>query len=149
MIFDLLTGEENTTTARLGDIAISEMDRKILRELASRVAELASHPIEEEKKELWYTHNDLKTTRPLVHCDPEGGWSEIIPDESLQCEGDLARRWELFLRKELFWGESMQDDKVIEPYFNIPYYAVESDLGVHETIVGGQKQRCLYLAGSN
>ena len=84
------------------------------------MAELASRPLEEEKKELWYRHNVLQTVRPLVFCDPEGGWSEVIPDESLNCEGELARRWELFLRKEIFWGESMQNDKVKEPYFNIP-----------------------------
>ncbi len=140
MIFDLLTGVENTTTAGLSTIVIVEKDRKILRALAVRMAELASRPIEEKKKQLWYAHNDLIPVRPLVFCDPEGGWSEIIPAESLKCEGELARRWELFLRKEIFWGESMQDDKVIEPYFNIPYYAVESDLGVHETIVGGQNK---------
>jgi hypothetical protein len=140
MIFDLLTGADNTTTANLGSIEINAKDRKILRALASRMADLASRPIETEKKELWYAHNDLKQVRPLVFCDPEGGWSEIIPDASLTCAGELARRWELFLRKEIFWGDSMQDDKVIEPYFNIPYYAVESDLGVHETIVGGQNK---------
>jgi hypothetical protein len=140
MIFDLLTGAENATTASLGSIEIIEKDRKILRELATKMAELAGRPIEQEKKELWYAHNDLEPVRPLVFCDPEGGWSEIIPEESLNCEGELSRRWELFLRKEIFWGERMQDDKVIEPYFNIPYFAVESDLGLHETIVGGQNK---------
>jgi hypothetical protein len=140
MIFDILTGAEGRTTADLTDIVIIERDRNILRGLASRMAELASHPIEEEKKELWYAHNDLKPVRPLVFCDPEGGWTEIIPDNRLQCSGDLARRWELFLLKEIFWGERMKDDKVIEPYFNIPYYAVESDWGMHETTVGGQNK---------
>jgi len=120
------------------DTVIIEKDRNILRALASMLAELASRPIEEEKKELWYAHNDLLPVRPLVFCDPEGGWNEIIPGNCLKCQGELARRWELYLRKEIFWGESLKDDKVIEPYFNIPYYAVESDWGLHETTVGGQ-----------
>jgi len=140
MIFDLLTGAENATIASLGSIEIIEKDRKILRGLATRMAELASRPIEQEKKELWYAHNDLEPVRPLIFCDPEGGWSEIIPGESLDCEGELGRRWELFLRKEIFWGERMQDDKVIEPYFNIPYYAIESDMGLHETTIGGKNK---------
>jgi hypothetical protein len=140
MIFDLLTGADNTTTASIGSILIDANDRKILRALASRMAELANRSSEMEKKELWYAHNDLQTVRPLIFCDPEGGWTEIIPDESLTCAGELGRRWELFLRKEIFWGECLQDDKVIEPYFNIPYYAIESDLGVHETIIGGENK---------
>jgi len=140
MIFDLLTGLEGTTTADFNDGVILEKDRHILRELASRVAELARRPVEQEKKELWTAHNDLIRVRPLVFCDPEGGWSEIISAESLACEGDLARRWENFLRKEIFWGERLQDDKVIEPFFDLPYFAVESDWGLHETRVGGQNK---------
>jgi hypothetical protein len=140
MIFDILTGDEGTTVRSLSSIAIIEKDKKILRALASRMAELAGHPNENEKRELWLAHNDLLPTRPLVHCDPEGGWSEIISDEDLECEGELAQRWERFLRKEIFWGESMKDDKVIEPYFNIPYYASESDWGLHETTIGGQNK---------
>jgi len=140
MIFDLLSGEEGTTTTSYVDMVITEKDRKILRALAARMAELASHPTEEEKKKLWCEHNDLQPTRPLVFCDPEGGWSEIISEGSLKCEGDLARRWEMFLRKEIFWGENLKDDKIIEPYFNIPYTAVESNWGMHETMVGGQNK---------
>jgi hypothetical protein len=38
---------------------ISPRDREILRGLAARVAEVASRPIEAEKRELWYRHNSL------------------------------------------------------------------------------------------
>jgi hypothetical protein len=138
MIFDILTGVEGSTIASFTDSVIVEKDRRILRSLASKMAELAGRPNEEDKKELWYAHNDLIHTRPLVFCDPEGGWDEIIPADSLKCNGDLAQRWEKYLRKEIFWGEIMKDDKVIEPYFIIPYYAVESDWGLHETNIGGQ-----------
>ncbi len=140
MIFDLLTGAEGTTIAPFTDSVISKIDRGILRSLASKVLELSERPIENEKKELWYAHNDLIPTRPLVFCDPEGGWDEIIPADSLKCNGDLARRWEKYLRKEIFWGDSMKDDKVIEPYFNIPYFAAESDWGLSETTIGGQNK---------
>ena len=138
MIFDLLTGVEGSTIAHFNNSVIGKNDRGILRSLASKIAELAGRSIEEEKIKLWYAHNDLLPVRPLVFCDPEGGWDEIIPDDSLTCVGDLAQRWEKYLRKEIFWGESMKDDKVIEPYFNIPYYAVETDWGLRETTIGGQ-----------
>lgn len=128
----LSTGLWDLTT-----LGINKNDRKILRELASKAAELAARPIEEEKKKLWYKHNDLEAVRPLIFCDPENGWNEIITNDQMKCEGQLAQIWEMGLRKEIFWGESMGDDRVIEPYFNVPYFAHESDWGMHEKKIGG------------
>jgi hypothetical protein len=119
------------------DISISARDRKVLRALADAVSELTARPVEQEKCDLWYRHNALKPTRPLIFCDPENGWNEIIPPEQLECQGELARRWEMTLRKEQFWGERMGDDRVIEPYFNVAHVYIESDWGMHETRVGG------------
>jgi hypothetical protein len=79
-------------------LVISPAERAILRDLAARVAELAARPIEKEKRELWYRHNALRSVRPLVFCDPENGSNEIITPESLLCQGELARHWEMILR---------------------------------------------------
>ncbi len=119
-------------------LVIGRGDREILRRLAGRIAELAARPIEDEKRDLWYRHNALEATRPLIFCDPENGWNEIITDAQIECRGQLAREWEMTLRKEIFWGESMGDDRVTEPYFEIPYVYVESDWGMQETKVGGE-----------
>ena len=116
---------------------IAPKDKEILRGLAFRVAELASRPVEAEKKKLWYAHNDLKPTRPLVFCDPENGWYEIIPGNTLQCEGSLARIWEFKLRKEIFWGERMGDDQVIVPCFNVQYVFAQHGRGMEQTVIGG------------
>ena len=118
-------------------IAVSASDRAVLRDLALGVAELAARPIEAEKRDLWYRHNALLTTRPLVFCDPENGWNEIIRPSDLVCEGDLARQWEMRLRKELFWGARMCDDRVVEACFPVPHVYSESDWGLHETRLGG------------
>ncbi len=56
----------------------SHKECEVLRRLAGRVAELAARPGEEEKRRLWYRHNALEATRPLIFCDPENGWNEII-----------------------------------------------------------------------
>lgn len=117
---------------------ISQKDRQTLRALASQVADLASRPLEDKKRNLWYKHNALESTRPLIFCDPENGWYEIITKDQLQCEGDLARLWEFKLRKEIFWGESMKDDRCIESYFNVQYVFDESDRGMHEEKIGGE-----------
>lgn len=118
-------------------IQINTHDRSVLRFLAERVAELSTRPIEEKKKQLWFKHNALEATRPLVFCDPENGWNEIITSDQLQCHGELARGWEMSLRKEIFWAESMGDDRVTERYFNVPYTYTITDWGMHETRIGG------------
>jgi len=112
------------------DLNISDDERKVLRELAKRVAELAARPIEDEKKKLWTKHNDLEQTRPLIFISPENGWNEIITAEQLQCETPIARTWEMELRKEIFWGEELKDDRVITPYFDISYNYDDGNYGL-------------------
>jgi len=115
------------------DFGMSAHDQQVLHRLACQVAELASRPVEQEKRDLWYRHNALQPSRPLIFCDPENGWNEIITPGQLQCQGELARRWEMTLRKEILWGTEMCDDRVIEPYFNVAHVYQESDWGMHET----------------
>jgi len=114
-------------------LEISGRDRNILRALAERVRELAYRPIEEEKAKLWRAHNDLHETRPLIFCDPENGWNEIL--EPLGCEGELAQMWENRLRKECFWGDRMKDDRVISRFFNVYYAFTDTGWGKSETRV--------------
>jgi len=116
----------------MGEDAIVPNDRKILRTLAARVAELAALPEQETKRALWYRHNALKPTRPVIFCDPEGGWQEIIPESDLACEGDRARQWEFRLRQEIFWGASMGDDRVVEPYWDVGWEGERTDWGIKE-----------------
>jgi len=115
-------------------VFVGDRDREVLRCLAAEMAELAARPVEQEKRELWYRHNALEATRPVVFCDPENGWNEIITEDQMQCEGELARGWEMALRKEIFWAASMGDDRVVEAVFNVPHVYEESDWGMHETI---------------
>ena len=72
---------------------------------------------------------------------PENGWNEIITEAQMQCRGKLARRWEMDLRKEIFWGEVMGDDKPVEPYFDVPYTVSPDDWGLqaiyHKTEASG------------
>jgi len=127
--------QETITQAKY---SVNQHDRLILRELAKQVEALAARPVEGEKRELWYRHNALEPTRPLVFCDPENGWNEILTPDTLQCEGGLARAWEWHLRREVFWGAQMRDDKVIEPVLNVGHVYTETDWGLRETRIGGE-----------
>jgi hypothetical protein len=117
--------------------AVSPRDRAIIREYAKRVAEIATDPSQEIKKQLWLRHNALGETRPLIFADPENAWYEIIPAAELLCEGSLARLWEFKLLKEIFWAERIQDDRVIEPAFTVYHVFEESERGFDVKIIGG------------
>ncbi len=132
-----LKGTADFNAGASGEVRIAREDRDILRGLAERVAACAAKQQETEKRELWRGLNDLEKTRPAVFCDPENGWNEIIQDSDIRCRSDLARRWEIVLRKELFWAEQMKDDKVIEPYFDIGYTHSEDDWGIEWRQRGG------------
>jgi hypothetical protein len=47
----------------------------------------------------------------------------------LTCQGELARLWEFRLRKEIFWGAVMKDDRVIQPTFDIAHVYTSTRLG--------------------
>lgn len=130
---------QGTSKNRVTNLDISRDEKQIIRKLAGEVGELSARPAEAEKRRLWTKHNDLERVRPLIFCDPENGWNEIIPDQDLVCRNDLARNWEMMLRKEIFWATEMGDDRVTERYFNVPYSYSETDWGMQHVQIGGEK----------
>ena len=88
----------------------NEKEKSVIRELAKRLAELANQPIMEERRKLWYAHNDLKTDQPVIDCSPEGAWREAIPPETLVCEDEILREIEWTLRARIFRAEQINDD---------------------------------------
>ncbi len=131
------TGLDQTAAGKIltgltrDDLCLSPPEGEVLRRLADRVAALAASPRMGEIRRLWARHNRLEKTRPLFFCDPENGWNEIITEAQMLCRGKLARRWEMDLRKEIFWAEEMQDDKPVEPCFDVPYTVSADDWGLH------------------
>ena len=119
------------------EASIAARDAEILRELAKRVAQLAALPEQAEKRKLWTMHNDLAETRPLIFCDPENAWYELIPADELQCAGMLARVWEFRLRKEIYWAETIRDDRVTEARFPVYYVCGLTDRGLQAVMHGG------------
>lgn len=122
----LLSDAETTFTPAEG---------QLLRSLAGQVAELAARPGEQAKRQLWLDHNALRPTRPLVFCDPETGWNEIIPPGSLVSSSPLARDWEFRLRREIFWGQEMKDDRVVMPVFDVAHVRADWDWGLREQLL--------------
>jgi len=130
------TGLEQTALGKIQtgftaeDLGISQEDQDVLKDLAEKVARIAESREMKETRFLWQKHNKLEKTRPVIFCDPENGWNEIVTEAQMQCRGKIARTWEMDLRKEIFWGEEMGDDKPVESYFDVPYTVSPDDWGV-------------------
>jgi hypothetical protein len=133
------TGIEQTASGAietgfvLKDMVISDSDAEILRPLAEKVAVISSSDRMKGLIKAWKALNALKPVRPVFFCDPENGWNEIITEAQMQCEGLLARRWEMVLRKKIFSNDVMQDDTPIEHFFDVPYTVMPDDWGVSAT----------------
>ena len=89
---------------------IKQNEREVIRELAKKLAELANQPIMEERRKLWYDHNDLKTDAPVIDCSPEGAWRECITPDMLVCEDPALREIEWLLRARIYRAEVINDD---------------------------------------
>ncbi len=132
-------------SGKKGEVSVSDADKKILCSLADRIANLASLDIQKSKIKLWKDHNALRTKQPVIFCDPENGWNDIVTADMLKCSGSLARRWEVVLIKELFWGEELKDDKPIESIFDIGYTYTENDWAGEDSLVKGGKGGGSYI----
>lgn len=93
---------------------ISSQERIVLRDLATRVAEIAALPEMAERRALWKQHNRLQRVRPMMLIFPEGSWGELLPDTALQCEDETARRWENGLRAQIYGHEHFASDNVVD-----------------------------------
>ena len=102
-------------------------DRLILRDLAKEVAEIAAYPEIERRRQLWFEHNSLKSTHPMMLVFPEGAWEELLPASSMKCHHAKVREMEWELRSRIYTFRHFADDSVIEAEW-VPN-AVISDTG--------------------
>ena len=113
-----------------GSDHISEADRTILRDLAKRLADIAALPIQEQRRRQWTLHNDLRSKRPMIWLSPEGSWRELVPAESLKCEGETARQMEGQLRRSIYYHDHFCDDNLVEKTWTIRRAIVSSGWGI-------------------
>ena len=105
-------------------------ERRILRDLAVQVAEIAALPIQQERIDLWKAINSLRPRRPVVACYPERAWEELVPESEIRCENLLLRAWELALRQTIFHHVYIIDDRPIHGVLLIPWIIDWGSVGV-------------------
>ncbi len=109
---------------------LSPTERTSLRDLARRVAEIAAHPKQEEKRQLWYRHNSLEPVRPMLLVFPEDSWEELLPVASATAQDPFWRQWEWYLRHQIFRDTHLADDFVIEADLHVPVTMRAGDWGI-------------------
>jgi len=98
---------------------ITQSERTVLRDLARKVAEIAAHPEQEERRQLYCRHARLDNVRPLVMTFPEGSWRELLPESVLVTKDQTARSYEWGFRATIYQWEHFNHDLVTEPTFNV------------------------------
>ncbi|MDP6629459.1 MAG: hypothetical protein QGH29_00575 [Kiritimatiellia bacterium] len=93
-----------------------KQDRRILQELAKQVRDIAAHPVQEERKQLWKQVNRLERCRiPVLLRTNNLYWHEVVPETAILCTGRLAREYERRLRLQIWQWANVDDDCVTEP----------------------------------
>lgn len=106
-------------------------DVTTVRELASRVAEVAALPVQEEKRTMWRRLNALDPVRPMVTID-QICWNEMnLEDElTLRCTDFLCRMYEEQLRRVLYQWRHCPVDMVVEPFVRVVKSIRNSGFGI-------------------
>ena len=109
---------------------IKDSDKRIIRELAKRVEEIAALPVQQESIALWKAANALKESRPPVRIT-EIPWNEMNMDNALtlRCEGEYSRSIETDLQRTLFQWKYFPANNVVERKFPCPMAVSDDGFG--------------------
>ncbi len=106
-------------------------DRELLRTRAAELAELATDPVNEERRAAWYGLDEGDAHRPMVLAEVGGVRDQKRPELQPACASEAGRRIEIGLLRELYQFHQLKDDHVIEPRWNVPWAIDKGDYGVH------------------
>jgi len=109
----------------------STHDKNTIRSLAAELAEIASLPVQEQKRAMWRKLNGLKPDRPMVMID-QVCWNEMNVDDelTLRCEDPECKGYEVFLRRTLYQWRHFPVDMVVEPFIRVGKAIRNTGIGV-------------------
>jgi len=114
-------------------------DRTVVQDLAKEIADLASLPVQRQKRDMWADLNDLRPVRPMVYTFmPDVPWHEMDVDGELapRASDEFCRWDEMCLRRLLYQWKHMRGDTVVEPVVECGMAISDSGFGIdfHEEI---------------
>ena len=96
-----------------------EKQKETVRDLAKKIAEIASMPIQRKTLKEWKSLNSLAPVRPMFIID-QFYWADLVCDElKCECEDGFLRGFEWNFKSQLYRWKHIQDDKVIFPEVRI------------------------------
>ena len=99
-------------------MTITQKDRAILCELAKQQMELANSKRNQELYRLWCTTGGKQQERTMIRIELGTFEHEILPN-LMQCEGEMARRMEVQLRKPMVNFTMFEDDELVPDYYGV------------------------------
>jgi len=123
--------EGNAAMTHQPEYRTREADLRVLRDLARRKMEIAHDEVNLERKRCWLELHSGSVVRPMVLAEWGGVMDKARPySPTLQCEELWAREVENALRTEIWMFEELQDDHVVEPFYNIRWFVEVTGYGV-------------------
>ena len=111
-------------------------DVRTIRELASRVAEIAALPVQQERTREWEALNGLRAERPMAMID-EVPWHELaapgVPgaeELATTCTDPFTRDLEAQLKRILYRWKHLRVDMVVRPWIDFRKVVRRSGWGV-------------------
>jgi hypothetical protein len=114
---------------------LPQADVQVVRELATRLAEIAALPVQRERLREWQANNALRPERPMVMID-EIPWHELavnVPaseELAVRSTHPFTRELETRLRRELYRWNHMRVDMVVRPWLDFKKAINRSGWGV-------------------
>jgi hypothetical protein len=115
---------------------ISAADRDILRRAAEEKMAVAADPVNLERRAAWLALDAGTAGRPMLLAEWGGVDDPEKPGDcsgELRCSGEQARGIEWQLRHDVRRFRHLQDDHVVEPWFDLNWHVSTSDYGVQKT----------------
>ena len=106
-------------------LPIPASEREYLRELAKKQLEYSKLPVMAERERLWFLHNRLEGTRPMVVMEEGTFVKEILPPQ--RCVHPAAVRMEQQLSQVIAAYETFDDDKVVPDFFPV-YFDIKTEI---------------------
>jgi len=116
----------------------------MLRDMAKTIKEASELPIQEERKRLWKCCNELKPERAMVLANPQNGFIELVPLDSLVCKDEFVKWLEFGLRLAVYRIRHLHDDVPIGSRWDVPVMIEKGDYGFENKVTNPDYARGAY-----